>query len=104
MSFQWGEVYATLVFKMNEWGALYFRVSDSQGSSFSFQSHQHMMAQPVARITNPTANHNAKKITNFRNINTSRASANVNENLPSEDAVDHFGAVQYPVVHSVQCT
>ena len=43
-------------------------------------------------------------ITNFRNINTSRASANVNENLPSEDAVDHFGAVQYPVVHSVQRT
>jgi len=33
MGFQWAEVYATLVFKMNEWGALYFRGSESQVST-----------------------------------------------------------------------
>ena len=43
-------------------------------------------------------------ITSFRNINTSRASAKVNENLPSEDAVDHFGAAQRTVVISAQHT
>ena len=40
----------------------------------------------------------------FRNINTSRASASVNENLPPEGVVVHFGAAQHPVVHSVQRT
>jgi len=40
----------------------------------------------------------------FRNINTSRASASVNENLPPEGVVVHFGATQHPVVLSVQRT
>jgi hypothetical protein len=31
MGFQWALSMPTLVFKMNEWGALYFRGSDSQG-------------------------------------------------------------------------
>jgi len=42
--------------------------------------------------------------TSCRNIDTSRASASVNENPPSEGAVVHFGAAQHPVVHSVQRT
>jgi hypothetical protein len=41
-------------------------------------------------------------IASFRNINTSRASGSINENLSSEDAIDHFDAVRDPVVISVQ--
>lgn len=44
------------------------------------------------------------EITSFRNINTTIASASVDESLPTGDAADNYAAAQYPVVLSTQCT